>query len=92
MAGKNTTVNDQITDSVTQVNTNTLASTPAMAMSNLYTAMGQALATGSHNTTMAQQQANVTMQAATVQGVNSLTSIGSAVIGRASEGVLEKDS
>jgi hypothetical protein len=86
-----TTVNEQITDSVTQVNTKTLADTPAMAMGNLYTAMGQALSMAGGNATAAQQQAQITMQAATVQGVNSLTAIGSSVLGRAAEGVLEKD-
>ena len=84
-------VNEQITDSVTQVNTKVLGDTPAMAMGNLLMSTSQALSTASHNATGAQQQAQITMQAATVQGVNSLMSIGSSVIGRASEGIIEKD-
>lgn len=85
------TVNEQITDSITQTNTQVLAGTPANAMGNLYTAMGLAMSNLNMNATNAQQQANIGMQAATVQGVNSLTAIGSAVLGRAAEGVVEKD-
>jgi deoxyxylulose-5-phosphate synthase len=84
-------VNEQITDSVTQVNTKVVGETPAMAMGNLLMATSQALGTASHNATAAQQQASITMQAATVQGVNSLMSIGSSVIGRSAEGIIEKD-
>ena len=50
----------------------------------------QALSNAAHNATAAQQQAQITMQAATVQGVNSLMSIGSSVIGRSAEGIIEK--
>lgn len=84
-------VNEQITDSVTQVNTKVVGETPAMAMGNLLMSTSQALSNAAHNATGAQQQAQITMQAATVQGVNSLMSIGSSVIGRAAEGVIEKD-
>lgn len=83
-------VNEQITDSITQVNTKVVGETPAMAMGNLFMATSQALANAGHNATAACQQAAVTMQAATVQGVNSLTATGSAVIGRASEEIIEK--
>ncbi|UAA37897.1 RebB family R body protein [Paraneptunicella aestuarii] len=85
-------VNEQITDSVTQVNTKVVGESPAMAMGNLLMSTSQALGNAAHNATAAQQQAQITMQAATVQGVNSLMSIGSSVIGRAAEGVIEKDS
>ncbi len=67
------TVNEKITDTVIQVNTKVLAGAPAMAM-------GQALANAAMNATAAQQQAAITAQAATVQGVNSLGTIGSAVL------------
>lgn len=83
-------VNEQVTDSVTQVNTKVVGETPAMAMGNLLMATSQAMGTAGHNATAAQQQAQITMQAATVQGVNSLVSIGSSVIGRSAEGVIEK--
>jgi len=85
-------VNGQITDSVTQVNTKVVGETPAMAMGNLLMSTSQALSNASHNSTASQQQASITIQAATVQGVNSLMSIGGSVIGRSAEGIIEKDS
>lgn len=83
-------VNEQVTDSVTQVNTKVVGETPAMAMGNLLMATSQALGNSAHNATAAQQQAQITMQAATVQGVNSLMAIGSSVIGRSAEGIIEE--
>ncbi|CAM3829520.1 MULTISPECIES: RebB family R body protein [Vibrio] len=83
-------VNAQITDSVTQVNTKVVGETPAMAMGNLLMSTSHALSNAAHNATSAQQQGQITMQAATVQGVNSLMSVGSAVIGRSSEEVIER--
>ena len=83
-------VNEQITDSVTQVNTKVVGETPAMAMGNLLMSTSHALSNAAHNATAAQQQAQITMQAATVQGVNSLMAIGSAVIGRGAESIIEK--
>lgn len=76
-----TSVNNQITDSVTQANTGVLAEAPSMAMGNLYVATAQALATAAHNATAAQQQANVTLQAATTQGIATLYSIDTAADG-----------
>lgn len=84
-------VNKQATDSVTQTNTNVVGETPAIAMSNLLMSTSHALSTSAHNATASQQQAQITMQAATVQGVNSLMAIGSSVIGRSAEGTIEKD-
>ena len=83
------TVNPQVTDSVTQGNTKVVGETPAMAMGNLLMSTSQALGNAAHNATAAQQQAAITMQAATVQGVNSLMSIGSSVIGRSAESIIE---
>ncbi len=83
-------VNEQITDSVTQVNTKVVGETPAMAMGNLLMATGQALSNAAHNATNNQQQASITMQTATVQGVNSLMSTGTSVIGRSAESIIEK--
>ena len=79
-----TAVNDQVTDSVTQVNTKVIGDAPAIATGNLYLATSQALATAAHNATNNQQQSYVTMQAATTQGVNSMVTIGSSVIGKVS--------
>ncbi|PSW07157.1 RebB family R body protein [Photobacterium lipolyticum] len=84
------TVNEQITDSVTQVNTKVVGETPAMAMGNLLMSTSQALGNAAHNATNGQQQANITMQAATVQGINSLMSTGTAVTGRSAEAIIEK--
>jgi hypothetical protein len=86
-----TTVNAQITDSVTAVNTSAVGSTPAMAAGNLMMTTSQALGTSAHNATGANQQASITMHAATVQGINSLMAIGGSVIGRGAESILEKD-
>lgn len=83
-------VNDQITDSVTQVNTQVVGDTPAMSMGNLLMSTGQALGTSALNATGANQQGGIVMQAATVQGVNSLLATGTAVVGRSSEEILEK--
>lgn len=83
-------VNEQITDSVTQVNTSVLGETPAMAMGNLLMSTSHALSISAHNATAAQQQAQITIQAATVQGANSLMAIGSAVVGRGAESIIEK--
>lgn len=73
-----TAVNNQITDSVTQVNTKVLGDAPAVAMGNLYQATAQALANAAHNSAAAMQQTNITAQAATTMGVTTLYSIDTA--------------
>jgi hypothetical protein len=80
-----TAVNSQITDSVTQANTKVLADSPAVAMGNLYQATAQALANAAHNATSAQQNAVITAQAATTQGVATLFSIDTATTGVATQ-------
>ncbi len=80
-----TSVNNQITDSVTQANVKVLSDAPAMAMANLYQATAQALANAAHNATTAQQQNNITAQAATVMGVATLYSIDTASTGEATK-------
>lgn len=85
------TVNEQITDSVTQVNTKVVGETPAMAMGNLLMSTSQALSNSAHNATNNQQQAGVTIQAATVQGINSLMSTGSAVVSRSATNILNSN-
>ena len=64
-----TAVNSQITDSVSQVNTEVLGTAPAVALSNLLVVTGQALSNAAHNATSNQQHAYATMQASTTQGV-----------------------
>ena len=73
-----TSVNDQITDSVTQANVTVLGDAPAVALGNLYQATAQALSNAAHNATTDQQQATITMQAATTAGVTTLFSIDTA--------------
>ncbi len=73
-----TSVNDQITDSVSQVNTKVLGDSPAMAMGNLFMATSQALSNAAHNATTAQQQTNITAQSATTSGITTLYSIDTA--------------
>lgn len=80
-----TSVNSQITDSVTQVNTKVVGDSPAVATSNLYLATGQALGNAAHNAANNQQQAYITMQTATTQGVSSLLAVGTSVAGKAAE-------
>ena len=84
-----TAVNSQITDSVTQVNTKVVGDSPAVATTNLYLATSQALSNAAHNATSNQQQAYMTMQAATTQGVSSLLQLGTTITGEASENILD---
>jgi hypothetical protein len=83
-----TSVNDQITDSVTQANVKVLGDAPAIAMGNLYQATAQALANAAHNATNSQQQSYVTAQAATTMGVTTLLSIDTASTGMATKSIL----
>ena len=83
-----TSVNDQITDSVTQANTKVLGDAPAIAMGNLYQATAQALANAAHNATNAQQQSYVTAQSATTMGVATLYSLDTASTGVATKDIL----
>lgn len=83
-----TSVNDQITDSVTQANVKVLGDAPAIAMGNLFQASAQALANAAHNTTVAQQQTGITAQAATTMGVATLYSLDTASTGMATKAIL----
>ncbi|MEM7246315.1 MAG: RebB family R body protein [Acidobacteriota bacterium] len=84
-----TSVNDQITDSVTQANVKVLGDAPAMALGSLYQATAQALSNSAHNNTTAQQQTAVTAQAATTMGVTTLYSLDSASLGKATAAILD---
>ncbi|GAA6166885.1 RebB family R body protein [Sessilibacter corallicola] len=83
-----TSVNSQITDSVTQANVEVLGDAPAVAMGNLFQATAQALGNAAHNATIAQQQTNITAQAATTMGVATLYSIDTATTGKATAAIL----
>lgn len=78
-----TSLNSQITDSVTQANVKVIGDAPAMAMGNLYISTSQALANAAHNATSNQQQSFVTMQASTTQSVATLLSVDIATTGMA---------
>ena len=84
-----TTVNSQITDSVTQANTQVLGVAPATAMGNLYQATAQALSNAAHNATTSQQQTNITAQAATTMGVAMLYTIDTASTGIATQKIFK---
>ncbi|XOV80976.1 MAG: RebB family R body protein [Aestuariibacter sp.] len=84
-----TSVNNQITDSVTQANVKVLGDAPAMSMGNLFQATSQALGNAAHNATTAQQQTNVTAQAATTMGVAVLYSLDTASTGMATKSILQ---
>ncbi|MEJ6475456.1 RebB family R body protein [Pseudoalteromonas piscicida] len=73
-----TAVNNQITDSISQVNTGTLNDSPALATSKLMVAVSQALSNAAHNAASGQESNNITAQAALVQGVNTLQSVNTA--------------
>ena len=88
---KKTTVNSQITDSVTQVNTKVLGDAPAIATGNLLIATSQALENAAHNATTGQQPDNVQAQAAVAQGISTLYNVDTTSTGVAKKEIL-KDS
>ncbi len=83
-----TAMNSQITDSVTQANVKVLGDAPAVAMGNLFISTSHALANAAHNATSNQQQAYVTMQASTTQGVATLLSVDTASTGISTRKIL----
>ncbi len=72
----NTTVNPQVTDAITTTNVKVLGEAPAMAMGSLYQTVGNSVAMAAANAVYAQQQANVTYQAASTVGVAKLVNPG----------------
>jgi hypothetical protein len=82
-----TSVNDQITDSVTQANLEVLGEAPATALGNLYQATAQALANAAHNATNTQQQSTVTAQVTTTMGVATLYALDTASTAMATQAI-----
>jgi len=74
-----TSVNPQITDSVTQ--TKACTEIPASTVGNLYQAIAQSLSIAAQNAVNAQQQIYITMQAATTMGVANLYNLDTASTG-----------
>jgi len=72
MSDTQTTVNPKVTDAITQTNVKVLAEAPSMAMGSLYQTIGNSVAMAAANAVYAQQQANVTYQAATTMSVSKL--------------------
>jgi Killing trait len=68
----NNTVNPQVTDAITTTNVKVLGEAPAMAIGSLYQTIANSVAMAAANAVYAQQQANVTYQAATTIAVNKL--------------------
>jgi Killing trait len=73
-----TTVNPQITDSMTQANAKVLGEAPALAMGSLYQTMAHSVGLAMQNAVNAQQNMNITAQAATVQGIATMYSVDTA--------------
>jgi len=71
-----TAVNNQITDAITQSNITVLGDAPAVALGSLYQAAAHALGLAMQNAASAQQQMNMTAQAATTLGITLLLSSG----------------
>ncbi|MFM9384039.1 RebB family R body protein [Pseudomonas sp. UV AK001] len=69
------TVNEQITDAVTQTNVRVVAEAPAMAMGSVYQSMAHSTGILFENAVSAQQQQNTLAQAATNQGVMQIYSV-----------------
>jgi hypothetical protein len=67
-----TSVNDQVTDSVTQSDVSVVACAPATAMGNLYQSTAHAIALSMQNAVASQQQTNTVASTAVASGVASL--------------------
>ena len=71
---KSKNVSPQITDAVTQANVRVVSEAPAMAIGNIYQTAAHSLGMAFENSVAAQQQANVTYQAAVTMSIQSLKS------------------
>lgn len=65
-----TSINSQITDAVTQINTQVLGVSPATAVGGYLQGVAASLTLAGHNAAAGQQQAQILAQAATSAGVN----------------------
>nr|WP_202974453.1 MULTISPECIES: RebB family R body protein [Chryseobacterium] len=69
------TVNEQITDAVTQSNVKVVGESPAMALSNVYQTAAHSTGIMFENAVNTQNQQNILTQAATTQGVTQIYSL-----------------
>jgi len=84
-----TSVNDQITDAVTQSNVKVVAEAPAMAMGSIYQTMAHSTGILFQNAVSSQQQQNTLSQAATNQGVMQIYSVDTTAAAGATEKVAQ---
>lgn len=84
-----TTVNSQITDSITQSNVKVLAEAPAIAMGSIYQTIAHSTGILFENAVAAQQQQNTLSQAAANQGVMQIYSIDTAAAVGATEKIAQ---
>ncbi|UZT99355.1 RebB family R body protein [Chryseobacterium fluminis] len=68
------TVNEQITDAVTQSNVKVVGESPAMALGNVYQTAAHSTGIMFENAVNTQNQQNLVTQAATTQGVTQIYS------------------
>ncbi|MDR1648380.1 MAG: RebB family R body protein [Zoogloeaceae bacterium] len=80
-----TSVNDQVTDAVTQSNVKVIGEAPAMAMGSLYQAMAHSTGVLFENAVAAQQQQNTLSQAAANMGVMQIYALDTATGAGAAE-------
>ncbi|MDC8099278.1 RebB family R body protein [Chryseobacterium rhizosphaerae] len=69
------TVNEQITDAVTQSNVKVVGESPAMALSNVYQTAAHSTGIMFENAVNSQNQQNIVTQAATTQGISQIYSL-----------------
>lgn len=86
-----TPVNGQITDAVTQSNIQTLGSAPSVAMGAIYQSLAHSTGILYQNVVQQQQQASISAQAATNQGVLQIYSINSMAGAAATNKVAKSD-
>ncbi|CAG9211659.1 R body protein RebB-like protein [Paraburkholderia tropica] len=84
-----TSVNNQITDAVTQSNVKVLGEAPAMAMGSIYQTMAHSTGILFENAVSAQQQQNTLAQAAANQGVMQIYSMNTMAGAAATEKVAQ---
>ncbi|NWA29571.1 RebB family R body protein [Pseudomonas gingeri] len=83
------TVNDQITDAVTQSNVKVLGEAPAEALGSIYQTMAHSTGILFENAVAAQQQQNTEAQAATNQGVMQIYSVDTTAAAGATEKIAQ---
>jgi len=83
------TVNDQITDAVTQSNVKVVGEAPAMAMGTIYQSLAHSTGILFENAVADQQQQNTETQAATNQGVMQIYNVDTTAAAGATEKIAQ---